>query len=120
MPRPRPPWLTLLLGILAAAALVGLGRVAGEQEAEPTQPLVVLGEERSEVLVGRHASSSRCCRRHRRRATVAHGFTELVPGCWQEGDRRTGRMLKRSGAWGGARSRVAVAMPKRTVMRRPD
>jgi hypothetical protein len=57
--------------------VLGLGRVPGEQEAEPAQPLVVLGEEPPEVLVGRHASPSRCCRRHGRRATAARGFTEF-------------------------------------------
>ena len=45
-----------------AAADIGLeiGRVSGEQEAEPTQPLVVLGEEPPKLLVGRHAGSSLC------------------------------------------------------------
>jgi hypothetical protein len=35
----------------------GGGSSAGEQEAEPTQPLIVLSEEPPEVLVGPHASS---------------------------------------------------------------
>jgi hypothetical protein len=57
--------------------LLRLGRVAGEQEAEPAQPLILLSEEPPEVLVGRHASSSPSSRRYRPRATAAHGFTQL-------------------------------------------
>jgi hypothetical protein len=109
------------LGAWPGSRGVGAGSVPPWTRTAPVWPcLVPASAGQASATAGRDSLESptgAVGRRPRRRATAAHGFTELLLGFRQERDRRIAEDGGTRWCLGGARSPAAGATPKPTITR---